>query len=195
MHTKLENSSRSDSTQALVGISFTDRFRAQEFVVAASGLAASGRLRLKDVVTVEKMASGQTLVHESTDPTPGRAALSGAVWTGLLGLLLGGPVGWVAGLAFGAGAGAVTAKVIDVGIPDEWVRWFREAVQPGTTTAVLLVEDLEPSALLAEASRFTGAKLVHATLDDWTTQQLKSALGDQPASEPIADEGPVIGRV
>ena len=65
--------------------------------------------------------------------------MSGALWTGLFGLLLGGPVGWIAGAAIGAGAGAVTAKVVDLGISDEWVAWFREAVQPGTATVVRTV--------------------------------------------------------
>jgi uncharacterized membrane protein len=48
----------------------------------------------------------------------------------LFGLILGGPVGWLAGTAIGAGTGVVRAKMIDLGVPDEWVQWFRDAVQP-----------------------------------------------------------------
>src|SRR4051812_30992664 len=100
--------------QTLVGISFDDIFRAQEFLTAATGLAAHERLVLEDAVIVVKDANGHTAVHETKDPQPGRTALSGAVWAGLYGLLLGGPVGWLAGAALGAGAGAVTAKVVDI---------------------------------------------------------------------------------
>lgn len=66
---------------------------------------------------------GKTIVHE-TVPTPGGSALSGAMWAGLFGLILGGPVGWITGLVVGAGAGAASAKVMDFGVPDEWIVWF-----------------------------------------------------------------------
>lgn len=171
---------RNDPTvdQSLVGVSFDTPFRAQEFLVAVTGLAAAKRLKLKDAVTVVKDEAGNTTAHETIDPTPGRSALSGAMWSGLFGLILGGPVGWIAGMAVGAGAGAVSAKVMDLGIPDEWVSWFREAVRPGTVTVVLLVEDLDRNALVEEASRFSGAELVHATFDDSTIARLREALGE-----------------
>jgi uncharacterized membrane protein len=170
----------SDAEQSLVGVSFDTPHRAQEFLVAAGGLAAAGSLKLKDAVTVSKDEHGNTTARETIDPSPGRAALSGAMWSGLFGLILGGPVGWVAGLAVGAGAGAVSAKVIDLGIPDEWVQWFREAVRPGTVTVVLLVEDLDRNALVQEVSRFSGAELVHATFDELTISRLREALGEHP---------------
>jgi uncharacterized membrane protein len=65
------------------------------------------------------------------------------MWTGLIGLLIGGPIGFVAGLGIGAGAGAITAKVVDVGIPDEWVDWFKQAVHPHTSTVVALASHVD----------------------------------------------------
>ena len=162
--------------QILVGISFPDGFRAQEFLTAAAGLAARGVMTLLDAVTVRKDPNGRTVVHETTDLQPGRAALSGAMWAGLFGLVLGGPVGWVAGLAVGAGSGALAAKVIDHGISDEWVAWFREAVQPGTVIVALLVEHLDHDALVAETARFPGAELVYSNLDPDTIDKIKAAL-------------------
>lgn len=162
--------------QTLVGISFEDIFRAQEFLTAATGLASRKRFVLRDAVVVVKDENGKTSVQETTDPQPGRSALGGAMWAGLFGLVLGGPVGWAAGLAVGAGTGALTAKVIDIGISDDWVAWFRAAVKPGTATVALLVEDLDRNALVAEAARFTGAELVYANLDDLTLERVKEAL-------------------
>ena len=180
----MHQSNQLEIPQTLVGISFENTFRAQEFLVAASGLAAAGKLKLKDAVTVVKDDSGKTVVHETVDPTPVRSALSGAMWAGLFGLLLGGPVGWIAGLAVGAGAGAVTAKVMDLGVPDEWVTWFRDAVQPGTATVALLVEDLDRNALVAEAARFTGAELVYANLDDATIERVRDAFANHVPATP-----------
>jgi uncharacterized membrane protein len=165
-----------DVPQTLVGISFPDIYRAQEFLTAASGLAARGSLRLKDAVLVVKDDDGKTHVKETIDPEPGRTALSGAIWASLFGLILGGPVGWAAGLAVGGVGGAVTAKVVDLGVSDEWVDWFRQAVQPGTSTVVLLIEDLQAEALVAEAERFPGAELVYANLADDTLDRIKDAL-------------------
>lgn len=178
----------------LVGIAFDDLFRAQEFLLAANGLAARDKLTLNDAVILNRNESGRTHVHETIDPTPGRSAFGGAAWAGLFGLLLGGPVGWVAGTAIGAGAGAASAKLVDIGISDEWVAWFRDAVQPGTAIVALLVEDIERDALVAEAERFNGAEIVYSNLDDDTLARVRQALGDthtDPAPEPSQPVEPV----
>ncbi len=166
-----------DNTGALVGISFETAFRAQEFLLAAKGLAARKQLRLNDAVVVVKNPDGKTLVQETTDLQPLQSAFSGAVWSGLFGLLIGGPVGWIAGTVLGAGSGAAAAKVVDLGITDEWVQWFRDEVHPGTTTVVLLVEDVDQEALIAEASRFSGARLVYTSFDHETMNRIGGALG------------------
>lgn len=175
--------------RTLVGISFGDVFRAQEFLSAATRLASNGRLRLLDAVFVAKEDSGKTVVRETVDPQPGRSAVSGALWTGLFGLILGGPVGWVVGAGVGAGTGALAARIIDHGVSDEWVAWFREAVQAGTTTLVLLVEDLDRDALVGELERFAGATLVYANVDPLWLDRMHAALGEAPAT-PASDDPP-----
>jgi len=188
--------------QYLVGVSLPDALRAQEFLIAATGLSAKGSLKLRDAVIVTKGADGHSAVRETIDPQPGRSALSGAVWTGLLGLMFGGPVGWLVGGAVGAGVGAASAKLIDLGVPDEWVEWFRASVQPSTVTVVLLLENLDVGALATELQRFPFARLVHTTLPEHSLRHLEEALGQEPgdpvASDdqddtPPADDGPPTG--
>jgi hypothetical protein len=43
-----------------------------------------------------------------------------------------------------------------------------------------LVANLDHSALVEEASRFSGAQLVYANLDDVTIDRIRSALGQLP---------------
>lgn len=172
----MTNDSATLIPQTLVGMSFPDLFRAQEFLTALQGLAARESLILEDAVVVMKEPGGRTVVRETLDPQPGRSALSAGMWTGLFGLLLGGPVGWAAGTALGAGAGALSAKVIDLGISDEWVEWFREAVQPGTATVAVLASEIVEDDLVAEVTRFAGAELVYANFDDEMLQRLNEAL-------------------
>lgn len=171
--------SEDDKQQILVGIAFGDVFRAQEFMTAALGMASRGDLVVKDRVLIAKDENGDTRVLETIDPQPGRSAASGAVWAGLIGLLVGGPPGWIAGLLGGAGAGAVAAKVIDLGISDDWVEWFRDTAEPGSAVVALLVTDLNEEALVEEAKRFAGSDLVYANLEDGMLDRLAEALGDE----------------
>lgn len=164
--------------QTLVGISFPDLYRAQEFLTALQRLASKDLLVLEDAVVVVKDENGKTVVRETVDPQPGRTALSAGLWTGLFGLLLGGPVGWAAGAAIGAGAGAITAKVVDLGISDEWVDWFRQSVRPDTATIAMLASEIVDEALVAEVERFAGAELVYANFDVEMLDRLKAALAD-----------------
>jgi uncharacterized membrane protein len=175
------------SADTIVGISFSDAFRAQEFLTATHRLVAQHQVELLDAVTIVKDAEGKAHVRETVDPSPVTSALSGGLWAGLLGLILAGPLGWVAGAAVGAGVGAVTAKVVDVGIPDDWVAWFRDAVQPGTATVVLLLRHMDRPALLSELERFAGARLVYANVDSDAVQRMRDALGD-PATGPLTQE-------
>ena len=187
-HTERMADHDSTTPETLVGISFPDVFRAQEFLTAATRMASRGELQLKDAVTVVKDEEGKTAVHETVDLQPLPTAMSGAMWAGLVGLILGGPVGWVAGLAVGAGAGAATAKLVDLGLTDEWVDWFREVVRPGTATVALLVTELDRNALVAEVGRFPGASLVYTNLDPTTMQRVQQALGGvDPAATPPDD--------
>jgi uncharacterized membrane protein len=168
-----------DTPQTLVGVSFDNIFRAREFMTVASRLKAENELVLHDVVLIVKDDDGKTTVTETVDPQPRNSAISGAMWAGLFGLLLGGPVGWAAGAAVGAGAGIAAAKVIDLGVSDEWVSWFRAAVMPGTATVVLLVSELHTEALLREARRFPGSHLVYANVDDGLLDRLAEAFGPE----------------
>lgn len=161
----------------IIGVSFDRPVRAQEYLLAMRGLREQGGLELKDAVVVTKDLDGVAKVAETIDPTPGRAALSGGMWTGLLGLFIGGPVGWIAGLGIGAASGAVAAKMIDLGIPDEWVKWFKSAVRPGTSTVVILADHVHVRALADEAARFSGAELLYTSMSDSAFEQLSAAFG------------------
>ena len=170
----------SGEPEALFGISFADAFRAEEFLLALRGMASRGDLVLGDAVVVYKGDDDKVKVRETTDLQPSGTAVRGAMWTGLLGLLVAGPIGWIAGLGIGAGAGAITAKVVDIGIPDEWVDWFKQAVHPHTSTVIALATDVNLTALYQEAQRFAGAELVHTTLRPGASADLAAALDVRP---------------
>ena len=96
----------------------------------------------------------------------------------------------------GAGAGAVTAKVVDVGMTDDFVAQLREMVQPGTTTVALLAEQVDTDAVLAELQRFEGGRYVAGNLPLAGIQAVRDALGDPAATSggdfapPAAEDAP-----
>lgn len=171
----------------ILGLSFDDQFRAKEFQLSAYRLMSQHEIELLDTVTIVKSPEGKTHVIETIDPSPGSSALSGGMWAGLFGLILGGPIGWVAGAAVGAGVGAVSAKIVDLGLPDAWVDWFRDAVQPGTTTVVLLLGRIDQPVVLEELERFAGARLVYANVPADMVGRIRTAIAD-PSTGALTQE-------
>jgi uncharacterized membrane protein len=170
------------TVQRLAAISFDDDLRAVEFMTAITRLAREHKLTLHDAVFVVKNEDGKTHIRETKDLQPGPSALTGALWTGLLGLLLGGPVGMLIGGGVGAGAGAVAAKVVDIGVTDEFVAQLREMVQPGTTTVAVLADEVDTAAVLQELHRFEGARYVAGNLPLAAIEAVREALGDRAAT-------------
>ena len=78
----------------------------------------------------------------------------------------------------GAGAGALTAKLVDVGVTDEFVQQLRELVPPGTTTLFLFAERIDADAVLAELERFEGARYIAGNLTMEGIRRVREALGD-----------------
>src|SRR6185312_13928552 len=62
-----------DVPQTLVGISFPDVFRAQEFLTAAARLANQGSLKVADAVILVKHDDGRVTVQETVDPQPAQS--------------------------------------------------------------------------------------------------------------------------
>ena len=164
--------------QRLAAISFDDDLKAVEFMTAVTRLARDGKLAVHDAVFVVKAPDGKTYVRETKDLQAGRTAIGAGLWSGLFGLLLGGPVGMLVAGGIGAGAGAVTAKVVDIGVTDDFVAQLREMVQPATTTVAVLADHVDTEAVLAELQRFEGGRYVAGNLPIAGIQAVRDALGD-----------------
>jgi uncharacterized membrane protein len=178
----MSDASGSSPPPRLAAFSFSDDLRAVEFMTAMARLARDGRLNLHDAVFVVKDDKGKTYVRETRDLQTGRTALGAGLWSGLFGLLLGGPVGLLVAGGIGAGAGAITAKVVDVGVTDDFVDQLRDMVQPGTTTVALLGDEVDADAVLTELRRFEGARYVAGNLPIEAIRRVRDVLGDSTAT-------------
>src|SRR3954465_2228870 len=127
-----------EQSQHIIGMSFDKVTRAEEVLLALAHLQGEGEIAMADAVVVIKDAGGKVRIHQTIDPTPGRAAVTGSFWGMLAGLLFGGPV-FLAAAAVGAGGGALLAKLIDLGLDDGWVKEVGQWLDPGTSALLVLV--------------------------------------------------------
>jgi uncharacterized membrane protein len=186
------------SNHKLLVISFDDRLRAQEFLLAVARLQKDQDLQMHDAVFVQRDADGTSHVTETTDITAGRGALGGAVWGLLLGTLFGGPIGGLIAGAATAGGGALYAKLVDTGIKDASVAQLRTAVPPGRTALALLVSHVSVADLQRELTRFPGAELVESDLPPAAVTAVQNALAEAnrtPFTDARASYPPAAGGV
>ncbi len=163
------------SEQQLAVLAFDNALKAQEFFTAALRLSQAGNLVISDAVFVSKDVDGTATVVETTDPGPGRSALTTGAWGLLIGAILAVPV---AGLVIGATTGAITAAIVDTGVPDEFVNHVRQVIQPGKTAVALLVSHINAEAVQAELTRFAGAELITGTLAPDAVERVQAALAN-----------------
>lgn len=161
----------------IIGVSFDKETRASEVLLALVHLQQEGEIALSDAVVVTKDDSGKVRVQQTIDPTPGRSALTGSIWGMLVGMLFGGPV-FLAAAAVGAGGGALMAKLIDLGLDDDWVRDVGRWLDPGTSALLILVgADVRP-AVLRELGRYEG-DVLYCTFPGAVRDELERALSDE----------------
>jgi uncharacterized membrane protein len=160
----------------LLVLAFDSSIRAQEAFLAATRMSSDGQLLVQDAVFLQKRADGKVRVTETLDISPGDAAFNGSMWGALIGTIVAGPVGFLAGGALLAGIGALVAKLTDLGIPDATVEELGKALEPSSTALALLVSHVDEDALAAELRRFAGAKIVQTTLSPESVANLRNAL-------------------
>lgn len=166
-----------EGAQEILAVALDKPSRASELLLALANLAQEGKLKMHDAVIVSKDDEGRVRIVETVDVTPAKGALSGTWWGMLAGLLVGGPVFFGAALG-GAAAGALYGKLVDKGLPDDWVKDMAAWIDPGTSALLLLVDaGLDPM-VLDELKRFEGiGRVAGTTLPAGTKAEVEAALG------------------
>jgi len=166
---------------SLLVVAFDSSLKSREAFLAFQRLQVERIVVVRDAVFIEKDADGKVSVIETLDPQPGATAAGGGFWGALVGTLVAGPVGALIGAAATAGLGAIAAKLVDIGIPDQTVRELEAATPAGTSALALLLSDVNEEGLERELQRFSGSKLVRSDLDPMTVQRLRNALASTEA--------------
>src|SRR5688500_9147967 len=116
-------------------LKFNDPYGADRVLIALQGLQEREMINLEDAAVVSWPQGNKKPTTRQLYSTSGAAALGGASWGFLFGLIFFVPF---LGAALVAGMVALTGSMADVGISDDFMKHVREKVVPGTSALFAL---------------------------------------------------------
>ena len=136
----------------LIVIGFNNEADAFEMRAALGKLQAQYLIEMEDAVVVTRDAKGKVQLHQAMNLTAAGAA-SGGFWGMLIGMLFLNPL---AGFAIGAGSGALSGKLADIGINDPFMKELGATLTEGTSALFVLVRKSTPDKVLEALKPFAG---------------------------------------
>lgn len=165
---------RSDPNQALV-VSFPNENKAQEVLETLKQLNAAHDVSLSSAAVIRRGADGKVTIHETRDFSSKTGAVAGALAGGLLGMLRGHAL---EGAALGAAAGFGVSKVVDLGLPDDFLKQISEQLTPGSSAIVAIVTFENVQQAMQVLDQYSGGKILHQALAPDVARQLSEAVED-----------------
>jgi uncharacterized membrane protein len=157
----------------LVAIGYPDQATAEQARQTVSQLEQDLVIQADQVASISRDLEGKYHVHTSHG---GASAGGGAMWGGFWGLLFGllffVPI---AGLAFGAGMGALFGHMGEKGIDKAFQQQVRDYVKPGTSALFMVIEQATPDKAIAALQQY-GGTVIKTSLSDEDTKRLQEAL-------------------
>lgn len=176
----------------LIVVGFQGTDRAGEVLGQLQLMQDDWTVDLQDAAAVYRDYNGALKLDDSTNPTEGEGAGLGALWGGLLGMLIAAPfaAGATAAVAAGAiaagtlGGGAVGAATgalsvdwwrDDFGLTEEFVTSVSTMIETGDSAIFALVRAANPE-LVATQFRGYGGRILRTTLTPEQSRKLQQVL-------------------
>lgn len=135
-------------------------------------LRKQARLELRSSAVVIRDNSGRAVIHEAQDLDARAGSVLGGIAGALVGLL-GGPAGAVIGAVGGAAVGGFAASRTDMGFQDDFLQEVRDALLPGQSAYIALVEPDSVGHLIS-ALEILGGRVYHEPDRKGITTRLKA---------------------
>ena len=155
----------------LVVLGFDDETTAFEMRAELAKMQKDYLIEMEDVVVVTKDDSDKVKLHQAMNLTAS-GAVGGSFWGLLIGTLFLNPL---AGAAIGAGAGALSGKLADLGINDKFMKDLGETLKPGTSALFVLVRKSTPDKVLEGIKSFKGT-VIQTSLTKDKEDELRRVL-------------------
>jgi uncharacterized membrane protein len=157
----------------LVAIGYPDQGTAEDARQTVRQLESDLIIQADQVASISRNGEGKYHVHTSHG---GASAGGGAWWGGFWGLLFGLlffiPI---AGLAFGAGMGALFGHFGEKGIDKAFQEQVRDYVKPGTSALFMVMEQVTEDKAVAALQQY-GGTVIRTSLSEEDTKKLQDAL-------------------
>jgi uncharacterized membrane protein len=165
----------------LVAIGYPDQVTAEQARETVAKLEADLVIQADQVASISRDQDGKYHVHTSHGgSSAGAGAWWGGFWGFLFGLLFFIPF---AGLALGAGMGALFGHFGEKGIDKAFQEQVRDYLQPGTSALFMVIEQVTPDKAIAALAQY-GGTVIRTSLSEQDTRDLQAAL-TPPADESI----------
>ena len=157
----------------LVVIVFDDETTAFEMRTALYKMQKEYLIEMEDAVVVTKNQGGKVHLHQAMNLTAA-GAVGGGFWGTLIGLLFLNPL---LGLAVGAGAGAISGMLSDIGVNDKMMKEMADSFQPGNSALFVLIRKVTTDKVLEGLKEFAGkGKVFQTSLSKVDEESLRAAL-------------------
>ena len=164
----------------LVAIGYPDQGTAEQARETVYQLETELIIQADQVAAISRDLEGKYHVHTTHGgASSGGGAVWGGFWGFLFGLLFFIPF---AGMALGAGMGALFGHFGEKGIDKAFQQQVRDYLKPGTSALFMVVEQVTPDKAIAALQQY-GGTVIKTSLSDEDTKRLQDAL--QPAA-PVA---------
>jgi uncharacterized membrane protein len=164
----------------LVAIGYPDQGTAEQARQTVGQLEADLIIQADQVAAISRDLEGKYHVHTTHG---GASAGAGAIWGGFWGMLFG-LLFFIpfAGLALGAGMGALFGHFGEKGIDKAFQQQVRDYVKPGTSALFMVIEHVTPDKAIAALEQY-GGTVIRTSLSEEDTKKLQDALsGSQPVA-------------
>jgi uncharacterized membrane protein len=157
----------------LVAIGYPDQGTAEQARQTVQELEAELIIQADQVAAISRDLEGKYHVHTSHGgASAGAGAWWGGFWGFLFGLLFFIPF---AGLALGAGMGALFGHFGEKGIDKAFQQQVRDYLQPGTSALFMVIEQATPDKAIAALQQY-GGTVIKTSLSEEDTKKLQDAL-------------------
>jgi uncharacterized membrane protein len=161
----------------LVAIAYPDEETAEEARRAAHRLESGQVIQAEQVAAITRDSEGR--YHVSTTHGSGGHAWLGGFWGLLFGSIFLIPV---AGLALGAGLGALLGHRGKHAIDKQFQQQVRDALEPGTSALFMVIEKATPDKAIAGLAPY-GGTVISTSLSDEDKATIQQALSSGEAVE------------
>jgi uncharacterized membrane protein len=174
----------SEAPVQLLVAAFTEEDAADKVFEQLKQAKKEKLIHIQDVAVIKRDADSKIHINEPKDWKAGKGAGVGALIGAALGIITG--PGVILTTAAGAAIGGLAAQLRDAGFPDDQLKQVGEALKPGTSAIVAIIEHTWVADLEQEMQA-QGAQVMRQTISEDITKQLEA--GRDVAYSAVAAEG------